>query len=177
MKYWLFAFAVIAAGCAKSDADLLREAREAHQQKQFQLAASKYEELAARGGAAAYAESSLTALALLYTNDLQDYGGAASAYRRCAARFPQSPHAPSMLFLAGFLYNNDLHRIDSARAIYEEFLVRYPADSLAPSARFELQYLGRDPEAILAPRAGEGEQSAEAREEAPKTPAKGRRTK
>ena len=153
MKYFALFCCLLAAGCSKNEPKLLQQAREAEMQKQYQAAADKYEEIASGNSTSAFAETSLTVLPALYTNDLHQYDKAAGAYRRYAVRFPQSGRAPSMLFLAGFIFNNELHQFDSAKSVYDEFLAKYPNDSLAESARFELRFLGKDPGSIIEPQA------------------------
>ena len=55
------------------------------------------------------------------------------------------------MFVIGFIYNNNLQMLDSARAAYLAFLQRFPNHDLSASAKFELENLGRTPDAIIGP--------------------------
>jgi len=141
----LACFAIALSSCSrKSDAGLYKEGMEAESQKSFSVAADRFEEVVDRFPASAYAESSLTRLSVIYSNEQYDARKALATYQRYYALFPGSRQAPSMLFLVGYMYNNELHNLDSARLTYELFLRKYPNDTLAQSARFELQNLGKD---------------------------------
>ncbi|MBI1807299.1 MAG: tetratricopeptide repeat protein [Ignavibacteria bacterium] len=143
----------------KSDAILFQEGKGLEEQKDFQQSAARYEEIVDRFAGKAYAESSLSRLAVIYNNELKDSRKAISAYQRYYTMFPSSKQAPTMLFLSGFLYNNELHNLDSARMVYESFLQKYPSHELAPSAKFELENLGKDPNQALETRTGSPAQS------------------
>ncbi|HUL44907.1 MAG TPA: outer membrane protein assembly factor BamD [Bacteroidota bacterium] len=128
----------------KSDSVLYKEGSEAESQKNFTVAADRFEEVVDRFPATAYAESSLTRLSVIYSSEQYDARKALSTYQRYYILFPTSKQAPSMLFLVGYMYNNELHNLDSAKLTYELFLNKYPNDTLAQSARFELANLGKD---------------------------------
>jgi outer membrane protein assembly factor BamD (BamD/ComL family) len=129
----------------KNDATLFKEGKEAEVQKNFLVAAERYEEIVDRFPAEAFAESSLSRLAVMYTNDAKDSRKAIRTYQRYYTMFPNSKQAPTMLFLSGFMFNNDLHELDSARVAYQTFLQKYPHHELVPSATYELETLGKDP--------------------------------
>jgi outer membrane protein assembly factor BamD (BamD/ComL family) len=133
----------------KSEADLYREGKAAEEQKNFQLAVERYEEIVKQSATSAYAETSQYRVAVIYNNDLHDPIKAVNAYRTFHTMFPSSNHAPSALFLMGFLFNNELHQYDSARRAYEAFLQQYPTHELAVSAKYELETLGKDPGQII----------------------------
>ena len=147
MKYFLFLICLmVLSSCSrKSDSQLYTEGKEAASQKNFNVAADRFEEIVDRFPTVAYAESSLSQLATIYSNDVKDEQKALHTYRRYYTMFPNSKEAPTMLFLSGFLFNNELHNTDSAKAIYQSFLQQYPNHELAQSAKFELENLGKDP--------------------------------
>lgn len=92
-------------------------------------------------------------------------GGALKAienYRKLVTEYPTHAKAPTCLFLIGFVYNNQLKDLAKAKEAYEEFLTKYPNDEMAVSAKFELQFLGKDPTEILKayPSASPGAQDA-----------------
>jgi len=146
MKYCcVVCCAILLSSCSrKSDAGLYKEGMEAESQKNFTVAADRFEEVVDRFSTSVYAESSLTRLSVIYSNEQYDARKALATYQRYYTLFPNTRQAPSMLFLVGYMYNNELHNIDSARLTYELFLQKYPNDTLAQSARFELQNLGKD---------------------------------
>lgn len=144
----------------KSDAELFKEGTAAEEVRNTTAATACYEELVERFPSQALAESSLTRLAMIYTNENRDFPKAVATYRRYYTMFPESKHAPTMLFLSGYVFNNELHRLDSARAAYEEFLRKYPGHTLAASARYELETLGKDPGAVLREKAAGDETTA-----------------
>lgn len=145
----------------KGDADLYREGKEAEIQKNFAVATERYEEIVDRFPTKAYAESSLSRLAIIYTNDAKDSRKAIRTYQRYYSLFPESKHAPTMLFLSGFLFNNDLHQIDSAKIVYQIFLQKYPDHELVPSAKYELETLGKDPGQALQQRVSTNDETGE----------------
>src|SRR5208283_3818755 len=153
MKYFSFfiCLMVLSSCSRKSDSQLYTEGKEAESQKNFTVAAERFEELVDRFPTVAYAESSLSRLAVIYSNEMKDVPNALHTYRRYYTMFPNSKEAPSMLFLSGFMFNNELHNTDSARAIYQSFLQQYPNHELAQSAKFELENLGKDPSQALQP--------------------------
>ena len=131
--------------CSQNENDLLKEARAAEDQKNFQVAVERYQELVDRFPGSAKAESCLTRIAVISSDELHDAARAVSAYKQFYTMFPSSKNAPSALFLTGFLFSNELHKLDSAKIAYESFLQKYPNDALAASAKFELETLGKDP--------------------------------
>jgi len=140
------AFILFLPSCSRKSAeDLYKEGLAQEDQKNFQLAVERYEEIVKDFTREAYAESAQHRIALIYNNELRDMEKAAQAYRKCYDLFPTSKQAPTMLFLSGFILNNELHRLDSARIVYETFLQKYPDHELAASAKFELETLGKDP--------------------------------
>jgi outer membrane protein assembly factor BamD (BamD/ComL family) len=159
--------ALILAGCSRSADKLYSDGTKAEGEKQYDRAAQAYEDIIARFPMTAYAESSLSRLAVLYNNDLKDPHKALGAYKRFYTMFPQSTQAPTMLFLSGFIYNNDLHLYDSAKSVYETFLQKYPTHELAQSAKFELETLGKDPGQALNSRMATAE---DVKPEQPKRP-------
>lgn len=141
----------------KSGQQLYQEAQTAEGQKNYPAALQAYQEIIDKSPTSAYAESSLYRIALIYNNDVRDFGKAISAYQQFCSIFPNSPKAPTALFLTGFIYNNELHRLDSAKIMYETFLQKYPSHELATSAKFELETLGKDPTQFLQPQVAEKE--------------------
>ena len=143
-------FVCVFSSCSrKNDADLYHEGTIAEEQKNFQLAIERYDEIVQHDPHTAYAETSQYRIAVIYNNDLRDPVKALKAYQAFHAMFPLSTQAPNALFLTGFLYNNELRMIDSARKAYETFLAQYPTHELAASAKFELETLGKDPGDIV----------------------------
>lgn len=161
MKFSLFLIFLIGfASCSrKSDSALFQEGQSFEDQKDYQQAAARYEEIVDRFAGQAYAESSLSRLAVIYNNEVKDSRKAVYTYQRYYTMFPTSKQAPTMFFLSGFIYNNELHNLDSARMVYESFLQKYPTHELAPSAKFELENLGKDPNQALENRLGSPAQS------------------
>ena len=151
MKFsFLLILLISASSCSrKSDSVLFQEGKTFEDQKDYQQAAERYEEIVDRFAGQAYAESSLSRLAVIYNNEVKDTRKAVYTYQRYYTMFPASKEAPTMLFLSGFLYNNELHNLDSARMAYESFIQKYPNHELAPSAKFELENLGKDPNQAL----------------------------
>ena len=129
----------------KNENELFTEGKDAEEQKNFQPAVDRYEEVVSRFRESPYAESALYRAAVIYNNDLHDIPKAVDAYQRFCSLFPGSKQAATALFLSGFLLNNELHKIDSAKNAYETFLQKYPEHELAVSARFELENLGKEP--------------------------------
>lgn len=164
MKYLLplVAIALTLSSCArKSEKELYVEGKAAYDQKQYQPAIEKFQEIVDRFTNTAYAESSQYSMAVIYNNDLHDVRKAVRSYQKFYVLFPASKQAPTALFLTGFLFNNELHLLDSARNAYESFLQLYPNHELVSSAKFELESLGKDPTQLLksqASSAGETEQ-------------------
>ena len=141
---------ILLSSCSRKNAEeLYLDAQVQEGQKNFALAAERYEEILRRFPADAKAESSQFNLALLYQNDLHDSRKAVHAYQRFHELFPQSNRAATALFLAAFLFNNDLHNYDSAKIVYETFLQKYPGHELAASAKYELSTIGTDPNALV----------------------------
>ena len=99
----------------------------------------------------AHVPDALWKAATISSDELRDYGSAVRYYEEFFRKYPDRPDAPKALFLTAFLYNNELHIVDSARLYYTEFQRRYPANELASSARYELDNLGKPPEALIAP--------------------------
>ena len=158
-SYALFILLVLLSSCSrKSEEQLIKEAETAQEQKNFQIAVERYQELADRYSQSARAETSLYRIALIYNNDLHDVEHAVEAYRKFYTSYPESKDAPTAMFLRGFIFNNELHKIDSAKVVYEAFLQHYPRHELATSARFELETLGKDPGQFITPETGDSVQ-------------------
>jgi len=150
LSYLSLILLILLASCSrKSEKELYDEGREQQEQKNFQLAIERFQEVVEKFPQTAYAETSQYLIAIIYNNDLHDTRKAVTAYQKFYTLFPLSAEAPNALFLTGFLYNNELHNIDSARIAYEAFLQRYPAHALAVSAKFEVETLGKDPTQVL----------------------------
>jgi TolA-binding protein len=145
VSYLSILLAFMLVSCSKNEDQLLKEGRAAEDQKNFQLAVDRYQELVKRFPGGVEAESCQTRIALLYNNELHDFGNAVTAYKKVYELFPSSKNAPTSLFLAGFLLSNELHKLDSAKIVYEAFLQKYPNHELAASAKFELETMGKDP--------------------------------
>lgn len=143
---------LIVISCSRVNEDeLFQAAQTAYQQKKFQEAIQKYEELVDRFPQGKRAEMALLTLATIYNDDLQDYRKAISTYSKLRELFPNGQKAPMALFLIGFIYNNQLQQYDSARVAYEEFLAKYPNHEMTASAKFELDNLGKNPEELIKP--------------------------
>jgi outer membrane protein assembly factor BamD (BamD/ComL family) len=87
-----------------------------------------------------------------YAQELFDKGEFAEALEALQAMpemLPNDDNLRKALFLRGYIYANHLQKLDSAQVIYERFLRLYPEHELAPSVRFELDYLGANPEDFL----------------------------
>ncbi len=97
----------------------------------------------------AHVPDALWKAATISSDELREYGSAVQYYREFFRRYPDRPDAPKALFLTAFLYNNELQNVDSARYYYLEFQRLYPANELAASARYELDNLGKPPEALI----------------------------
>lgn len=71
--------------------------------------------------------------------------------RKVHSMYPASPAAHKALFLEGFLLANELNDTAGARAAYTKFLTHFSQwdEKLTRDARFELEHLGKTPEAIL----------------------------
>lgn len=151
MKYaFLLLLLISLAGCSRKSPDqLMADARQAEERKDFPAAINSYSELVTAHQDSPQAEEAQYHIALIYNNEMHDVQKAIDAYRNLYVKFPNSTHAPSALFLTGFLYNNELHRVDSAKAIYETFVKLYPSNELASSAQFELNTLGQDADDVL----------------------------
>ena len=148
MKSYSFALVLVLifSSCSKkNEVELLQEGKTAQDSSKFLLAIESYQEIINRFQGSMYADSALYRIAVIYNNDLHDYGKAVQSYQRYYALFPKSKEAPTALFLSAFILNNELHQLDSAKLAYETFLRIYPNHSLASSAKFELETLGKDP--------------------------------
>ena len=147
---FIFFCILLMSSCSRRSAeDIFKEGQAAQEQKNFQLAVERYQDVVDNYSKSAYAESSQYRIALIYNNDMHDIEKAVKAYQKFHTLFPESKDAPMSLFLAGFLLNNELHKYDSAKIAYETFLQKYPNHDLTASAKFELETLGKDPAQYL----------------------------
>ena len=170
MKYLLplVAIASMLSSCARKDEkELYVEGKAAYDQKQYQAAIEKFQEIVDRFTYTAYAESSQYSIAIIYNNDLHDVRKALLSYQKFYTLFPSSKQAPTALFLTGFLFNNELQELDSARAAYDKFIESYSDHELASSARFELESLGKDPTQVLKSQTSSAEEPAKEKKTAP----------
>jgi TolA-binding protein len=135
----------------KTEEQYLQEAKNARDQKNYQLAIENYQQLADHYKSSESAEKAQLAIAAVYNNEMHDFEKAATAYQKFYSMYPGSKDAPSALFLAGFLLSNELHKYDSAKIMYEMFLQKFPDHELAASAKFELSTLGKDPGQFISP--------------------------
>ena len=152
MKYlWSFCIVLLTmTSCSrKNEQQLVQEARDAEQQKNFPIAVERYAELVDRFTTTSLAETCQYRIAIIENNELRNTRGAVSAYLKFHDLYPNSTNAPTSLFLAGFLMNNEIHNIDSAKMFYERFVRQYPTHELAASAKYELESLGKDPGDLL----------------------------
>jgi outer membrane assembly lipoprotein YfiO len=144
--FFVIGILVLFSSCSrKSEEELLKEAKAAQEQKNYQLAIESYQQLIDRNPNGKYAEQAQLTIATIYNNEMHDFEKAVNAYQKFYSMYPTSKDAPSALFLSGFLLNNELHKLDNARAVYEMFLQKFPDHELSNSAKFELNTLGKDP--------------------------------
>jgi outer membrane protein assembly factor BamD (BamD/ComL family) len=141
----LFILLLGLSSCSKSPEVLYNEAKTAEEQKNYQAALWKYQEVVEKHHESALAESSQFRIVMIYSEAMKDFEKAAEGYLKLYELFPNSPNAPRALFLAGFLYSNELKQFDKAKEKYELFLQKFPNHDLAQSAKFELETMGKDP--------------------------------
>ena len=83
-------------------------------------------------------------IALVYSNNLNDFHKSIEAHSQLIENYPQSKYAAQSLFMIGFIYANNLEDLEKAREYYSKFLQQYPDNELVTSVQWELDHLGQD---------------------------------
>jgi outer membrane protein assembly factor BamD (BamD/ComL family) len=151
MKYPLrlatiLAIVGIMAGCGEklTEEQQRAKATEYEQQARWEEAADSYEKLIKSYPNSESVDENLYKLAVIYANNLQEFGKSIAAYKRVIEEYPESQYVIQSTFMIGYRYANDLKDMDNAKTAYEQFLAKFPDHELASSVKWELDHLGQD---------------------------------
>jgi outer membrane protein assembly factor BamD (BamD/ComL family) len=82
----------------------------------------------------------------LYNN--QEFEEAIVNFKKVIEQYPNGKFTATSIFLIGFIANNYTKDLDEAKKYYQMFIEKYPDHEMIPSAKFELENLGRDVDAL-----------------------------
>jgi outer membrane protein assembly factor BamD (BamD/ComL family) len=82
----------------------------------------------------------------LYNN--QEYEKAIDNFKKLIKQYPNGNFAARSIFLIGFIANNYTKDLEEAKKYYEMFIEKYPDHDLISSAKYELENLGKDVDAL-----------------------------
>ncbi len=137
--------AFIATGCKKKSEDELRAiAQDFEKQEKYEDAFKAYAQLLKSYPKSQNAEDTLTRMAFISYNNLNDFNKAIELHKRLINDYPESKSLARSRFMLGYIYANDLKDYDNARLSYNEFLEKHPDSELVDSVKWELEHLGKD---------------------------------
>jgi len=82
----------------------------------------------------------------LYLN--QEYEKAIVNFKKVIEMYPKGKFTATSIFLIGFISNNYTKDLDEAKKYYQMFIDKYPDSEMIPSAKYELENLGKDVDAL-----------------------------
>ena len=82
----------------------------------------------------------------LYNN--QEYEAAIDNFKKVVKNYPTGKFTAQSIFLIGFIANNYTKDLEEAKKYYQMFIDKYPDHELISSAKYELENLGKDVDAL-----------------------------
>ena len=133
-------------GCGErmTKEQLFALAEKYEKEENFLEAVKTYKKLVKKYPEAEKADESQYKIALIYSNNLNDFHQSVESHEKLIAKYPDSNYAAQSLFMIGFIYANNLNNIEQAEKYYKEFLDKYPDNELVNSVKWELDHLGQD---------------------------------
>lgn len=135
---------LISCGERMTKEQLFALAEKYENEENYEDAIKTYEKLIKNYPKAEKADQAQYKIALIYSNNLNDFSKSIKIYEKLIGKYPDSKFAAQSLFMIGFIYANNLNDIEKAEEYYKEFLEKYPEDELVNSVKWELEHLGQD---------------------------------
>lgn len=137
--------ACVAFGCKKKSEEELRAlSQDFEKQEKYEDAFKTCSQLLKSYPKSQKAEETLTRMAFIAYNNLNDFEKAIELHKRLINDYPESKSLARSRFMLGYIYANDLKDYENARQSYSEFLEKHPDSELVDSVKWELQHLGKD---------------------------------
>ncbi|MBN2012397.1 tetratricopeptide repeat protein [candidate division KSB1 bacterium] len=137
---------VLLIGCGErmTKEQLFATAEKYEMEENFEAAIKTYQKILKKYGDEERADEAQHKIALIYSNNLNDFQKSVEMHELVIKNYPDSKYAIQSLFMIGFIYANNIQDIEKAREYYEQFLQKYPKHELATSVEWELKHLGED---------------------------------
>jgi TolA-binding protein len=135
---------VVACGEKKTKEQLMTLAEQYEADENFLTAIKTYTKVLKKYPDAPEAVQAKYKIALIYSNNLNDFEKSVETHKDLIEKYPESKFAAQSLFMIGFINANNLQDLDTAKKYYQEFLDKYPDNELASSVKWELDNLGKD---------------------------------
>ncbi|MBD3289813.1 tetratricopeptide repeat protein [candidate division KSB1 bacterium] len=135
---------VVGCGERKTKEELMTMAEQYEAEENFLTAIKTYQRVLKKYPDAEEAVQAKYKIALIYSNNLNDFEKSVETHKDLIDKYPESKYAAQSLFMIGFINANNLQDLETAKQYYEEFLEKYPDNELASSVKWELDNLGKD---------------------------------
>lgn len=135
---------IIGCGERKTKEQLFAEAENLENGEKYVEAIKVYEKFIKQDKKVEKSDQAQYKIALIYSNNLNDFEKSIDAHLKLIEQYPQSNFAVQSLFMIGFICANNINDLDKAEKYYKEFLEKYPDHELANSVKWELDHLGQD---------------------------------
>lgn len=113
-------------------------------EEKFTDAIKTYQKIVKKFPKTENAEEAQYKIALIYSNNLNDFQKSIESHEALIHKYPESKYAAQSVFMIGFIYANNLDNLDKAKEYYTQFLEKYPEHELVNSVKWELDHLGQD---------------------------------
>jgi TolA-binding protein len=135
---------IIGCGEKQTKEQLFALSEKLEKDEKFNDAIVSYQKLIKKFPSSNFADQSQYKIALIYSNNLNDFDKSINAHNVLIEQYPNSKYVAQSIFMIGFIYANNLNNLEKAKEYYNQFLQKYPNHELVNSVKWELDHLGKD---------------------------------